>query len=79
MRGAMVLLALATMSLLAQVQAQLPKIGDPVPELRFKDIRALSRTLSDLGKKRAYVFVFTTTSCPLVRRSIPKLIDLDTR
>jgi thiol-disulfide isomerase/thioredoxin len=79
MRGAMVLLAVAMFGQVAQAQAQPPKIGDIVPELRFKDIRALPRTLSDFGKKRAYVFVFTTTSCPLVRRSIPKLIELDAR
>ncbi|MDB5345559.1 MAG: thiol-disulfide oxidoreductase [Schlesneria sp.] len=79
MRGAMVLLIVAMLGQVAQTQAQPPKIGDTVPEMRFKDIRALPRTLADLGKKRAYVFVFTTTSCPLVRRSIPKLIDLDSR
>lgn len=79
MRGAMVLLAVTMLGQLALAQAQLPRIGDTVPELRFKDIRALPRTLSDFGKKRAYVFVFTTTSCPLVRRSIPKLIELDAR
>ena len=55
------------------------KIGDPIVDLRFKDIRGLNRSLADLGKKRAYVFVFTTTQCPLVRRSIPKLVDLDQR
>lgn len=56
-----------------------PAIGDTIADLRFKDIRSLSRSLADLGTKRAYVFVFTTTQCPLVKRSIPKLIDLDTR
>lgn len=56
-----------------------PAIGDRVTRLEFKDIRALTRSLSDLGEKRAYVFVFTTTSCPLVRRSIPKLVELDAR
>ncbi|MBS0204066.1 MAG: redoxin family protein [Planctomycetes bacterium] len=56
-----------------------PSIGDTVADLRFKDIRTLPRSLADLGPKRAYVFVFTTTSCPLVRRSIPKLIELDSR
>jgi len=58
-------------------QAAPPAIGDKIADLRFKDIRSLPRSLADLGAKQAYVFVFTTTSCPLVRRSIPKLIDLD--
>lgn len=56
-----------------------PVMGDAIGELRFKDIRCLTRSLTDLGKKRAFVLVFTTTQCPLVRRSMPKLIDLDTR
>lgn len=59
--------------------AAAPAIGDKVADLRFKDIRALPRSLADLGSKKAYVFVFTTTSCPLVRRSIPKLTELETR
>jgi len=54
-------------------------LGDRIETLTFKDIRALSRSLSDLGEKRAYVFLFTTTSCPLVRRSMPKLVELDSR
>lgn len=52
-------------------------IGDKVADLRFKDIRGLNRSLADLGQKRAYVFVFVTTQCPLVRRSMPKLAELD--
>ena len=56
-----------------------PSIGDTIGELRFKDIRGLQRSLADLGKQRAYVLVFTTTHCPLVRKSLPKLIDLDQR
>lgn len=59
--------------------AAAPAIGDKIADLRFKDIRALPRSLADLGAKKAYVFVFTTTSCPLVRRSIPKLTELETR
>ncbi len=56
-----------------------PVVGDTIADLRFKDIRGLSRSLADLGKKRAFVFVFATTQCPLVRRSMPKLIELDAR
>jgi thiol-disulfide isomerase/thioredoxin len=56
-----------------------PVIGSVVKDLRFKDIRALSRSLDDLGKKKAYVFVFTTTHCPLVKRTMPKLIELDAK
>lgn len=52
-------------------------LGDKVGGLRFKDIRGLVRSLDDFGAKNAYVFVFTTTQCPLVRQSLPKLNDLD--
>ncbi|MDB5386655.1 MAG: thiol-disulfide isomerase-like thioredoxin [Planctomycetaceae bacterium] len=56
-----------------------PVIGTVIQDLRFKDIRGLQRSIADLGKKQAYVFVFTTTHCPLVQKTIPKLIELDAR
>jgi hypothetical protein len=54
-----------------------PAIGDVVSDLRFKDIRGLPRSLAELGTPQATVFVFTSTHCPLVRRSLPKLVELD--
>lgn len=51
-------------------------IGSKISDLRFKDIRSVSQSLSDLGDKKAYVFVFTTTQCPIVKKTIPKLIDM---
>jgi peroxiredoxin len=63
----------------ANASDRAPIIGSKVAELRFKDIRGLERSLSDLGPKQAYVFAFTTTQCPLVKRSLPKLVDLDKR
>lgn len=74
-----VLVAVAGFNDTCCVQAAPPAIGATIADLRFKDIRALPRSLTDLGAKKGYVFVFTTTSCPLVRRSIPKLVDLDAR
>ncbi len=73
------ILVLVVFGLVSSVRAadRQPAIGDTIADLRFKDIRGLSRSLTDLGKKRAYVFVFTTTQCPLVRRSMPKLVDID--
>lgn len=56
-----------------------PVIGTTIQDLRFKDIRSLERSIADLGKKRAYVFAFTTTHCPLVKQTIPKLNDLSER
>ena len=52
------------------------EIGAEIADLRFKDIRSLERNLAELGRHRAYVFVFTTTQCPLVKRYLPKLVDL---
>jgi thiol-disulfide isomerase/thioredoxin len=54
-----------------------PKIGDQIDELRFKDIRYLTRSIRDLGEQKAYVFVFTNTTCPIVQKSWPKLKRLE--
>ncbi len=51
-------------------------VGTVISELAFTDIRALRRSLSDLGERQAIVLVFTTTDCPLVRRYIPRLGEL---
>jgi thiol-disulfide isomerase/thioredoxin len=53
------------------------KIGSSVGKLKFIDIRMLQRTLDDFGKKKAYVLVFTDTSCPLVKRYLPTLQALE--
>jgi len=53
-----------------------PEIGSQIPDLRFKDIRALPRSLSEMGTHKAWVLVFTTTQCPLVRKSFPRLVEL---
>jgi thiol-disulfide isomerase/thioredoxin len=57
------------------IRAEVP-IGSKVEQLRFKDIRSVQQSLSDLGEKKAYVFLFTTTQCPIVKKSIPKVIEL---
>ena len=49
------------------------KVGDRVRPLKFTDIRYLPRSLDDFGAKKAYVLVFTNTSCPLVQRYYPTL------
>jgi len=50
-----------------------PKVGDRVGKLAFTDIRYLPRSLDDFGAKKAFVLVFTNTSCPLVERYLPTL------
>jgi thiol-disulfide isomerase/thioredoxin len=58
----------------AYVRSQEPvKIGDRVGPIKFTDIRYLSRSLDDFGAKKAFVLVFTNTSCPLVQRYYPTL------
>lgn len=51
-------------------------IGDRVGDLSFKDIRYLPRDLSELGKKKAFVIVAASVSCPLNNRYWPKLKKL---
>lgn len=53
------------------------RVGDVVADLRFKDIRGLVRSASELGDHEATVLVFVTSDCPLVRRVMPKLVELD--
>jgi len=53
------------------------RVGDKVGAFAFTDIRYLPRTLDELGEKNAYVFVFTTLECPIVRRYLPRLKALD--
>ncbi len=53
------------------------KMGDQVGNLTFKDIHFLQRSLKDLGERKAYVLVFSTTSCPLVQRYWPTLNRLE--
>src|SRR5438874_2268285 len=54
-----------------------PAIGDRVGDLRFKDIRYLNRSLDDFRQPRAFVLVFTNSSCPLVPRYFPTLRRLE--
>jgi thiol-disulfide isomerase/thioredoxin len=53
------------------------KIGDRIDNLSFKDIRYLPRSLDDFGSKKAFVLVFTNTTCPVVQRYLPALKAMD--
>ncbi|MBI3821574.1 MAG: redoxin family protein [Planctomycetes bacterium] len=53
------------------------KIGERVGKLKLTDIRYLPRTLDDFGTKKAYVLVFTNSTCPLVKRYLPTLQSLE--
>lgn len=68
---------LAGSSAVTAADQQRPAIGSQINALQFKDIRYLPRTLKELGEQRAYVIVFTNTTCPLAQKYWPKLKRLD--
>jgi thiol-disulfide isomerase/thioredoxin len=57
--------------------AEKPKIGTAIGKLAFTDTRSLPRTLTDFGKKKAFVLVFTDTACPLAQKYLPTLSALE--
>ena len=69
--GLMLIAAFPTESLRAENSPA--RIGEVVPELRFKDIRYAAHSLRDFREKRAIVLVSTNTTCPLVQKYWPKL------
>lgn len=67
---------LASLVLFAAPAANAAKLGDQAPNLEFKDIRCLSRNLSDLGEAKGYALVFLNTTCPVAQRYLPRLEEL---
>jgi len=53
------------------------KIGTNAPNLTFKDIRCLNRSLNDLGEAKGYALVFLNTTCPIAQRYLPRLEELN--
>ena len=64
------------MQCLIGYQAQAARIGNEAANLTFKDIRCLTRSLSDLGEAKGYALVFLNTSCPIAQRYLPRLQEL---
>jgi hypothetical protein len=52
-------------------------VGTKIEDLRFKDIRYLSRSLGDFGEKKAVALVFVDSGCPMVPKYLPVLQRLD--
>ena len=52
-------------------------IGAQAPDVTFKDIRYASHTLKDLGEKKAYVVVFNSLDCPVAKRYMPRIVELE--
>ena len=63
--------------LLGPAFAKPTPIGEVVPNVEFKDIRYLRRTLSDLGNHKGFALVFLNTDCPISQRFLPKLRELN--
>ena len=62
---------------LLSLRAQAAKIGSEAPQLTFKDIRCVTRSLSDLGEAKGYALVFMNTSCPIAQRYLPRLKEMN--
>jgi thiol-disulfide isomerase/thioredoxin len=54
-----------------------PAVGAQVADFVFKDIRFAQHTLKDLGEKKAYVLVFITLDCPVAKRYLPRVVELE--
>ncbi len=52
-------------------------IGTKIVNVTFKDIRYLPRSLDDFSGKKAFVLVFVERSCPVAKRYLPILKELD--
>jgi thiol-disulfide isomerase/thioredoxin len=71
------LLFCASLALLPSLSAEVPvPVGHEAGKFTVTDIRFSPRSLDDFGKPKAFVFVFTTSSCPLARRYLPKVQEL---
>jgi thiol-disulfide isomerase/thioredoxin len=68
--------ALGVMFAVAATSAHGAKIGTEASNLSFKDIRCLTRSLSDLGESKGYALMFLNTTCPIAQRYLPRLEEL---
>ena len=73
--GPLIVTLLATGTMLASEPEV--KVGTRIDDLRFKDIRYLSRSLADFRHKKAFVLVFVDSACPLVQKYLPVLDRLE--
>jgi thiol-disulfide isomerase/thioredoxin len=54
-------------------------IGSTIADLSFKDTRYLTRNLSELGQSQATVIVITKSTCPVSKRYLPVLGEMERR
>ena len=53
------------------------RVGDVVQPFNMTDIRFLPRGLDEVSGEKATVLVFTTLECPIARRYLPRVIELE--
>jgi thiol-disulfide isomerase/thioredoxin len=70
---AIIFSVLATAATGSAVEISPIPVGAAVPDLQFKDIRYLNRSLRELCDKQTAVLVFSNTSCPIAQKYWPKL------
>ena len=75
--NAMIVVSTVLSPSFAAEESKRPQIGDKIHDFQFTDIRYLPRTLAEFGDRKAYVLVFTTLECPIAKRSLPKLRELE--
>src|SRR5438876_7444344 len=56
-----------------------PGIGQHIGPFAFTDTRWLPRTLDEFGAKKAIAIVFTTLDCPVAKRVLPELAEIEKR
>lgn len=53
------------------------RIGEPAPAISLKDIRYLPRSVAELGAGGPVVLVFVTRECPLAKRYLPRVVEIE--
>jgi len=60
-------IVLSTVSMFAEANAQVPKIGSAIENFTLTDINGKSQSLDSLKGKNGAVVVFLSAQCPMVR------------
>lgn len=74
-RIALWMLIFVTMGVMARGDDVMP--GTRIANLAFKDIHCLPRTLDDYGTPKVWVIAFVTNTCPIARRYLPRLAEME--
>lgn len=64
------------MGMAASFAAPAGEIGAAFADLTFKDTRYLERRVTELGSAKAYVLVFTASTCPIANRYMTTLDEM---